>query len=91
MLPAKIILVRHAESEGNADNFAYTYVPDPQVPLVGYLCHTQLPSQRMCRHLACLEVLGSWNLTGANGGVLQHAPCLLTVKRTPPTCVHRLL
>ena len=34
MLPPKIILVRHAESEGNVDNFAYTYVPDPQVPLV---------------------------------------------------------
>ena len=34
VLPAKIILVRHAESEGNADNFAYTYVPDPQMPLV---------------------------------------------------------
>ncbi len=34
VLPKKIILVRHAESEGNIDNFAYTYVPDPQVPLV---------------------------------------------------------
>lgn len=34
MLPKKIILVRHAESEGNVDNFAYTYVPDMQVPLV---------------------------------------------------------
>ena len=34
VLPPKIILVRHAESEGNVDNFAYTYVPDPQVPLV---------------------------------------------------------
>lgn len=34
VLPKRIILVRHAESEGNIDNFAYTYVPDPQVPLV---------------------------------------------------------
>lgn len=34
MLPRKIILVRHAESEGNVDNFAYTYVPDMKVPLV---------------------------------------------------------
>ena len=34
ILPRRIILVRHAESEGNIDNFAYTYVPDPQVPLV---------------------------------------------------------
>ena len=34
VLPRRIVLVRHAESEGNIDNFAYTYVPDPQVPLV---------------------------------------------------------
>eukprot|EP00208_Stichococcus_sp_RCC1054_P002445 CAMPEP_0206143802 /NCGR_PEP_ID=MMETSP1473-20131121/21850_1 /ASSEMBLY_ACC=CAM_ASM_001109 /TAXON_ID=1461547 /ORGANISM="Stichococcus sp, Strain RCC1054" /LENGTH=483 /DNA_ID=CAMNT_0053539373 /DNA_START=173 /DNA_END=1621 /DNA_ORIENTATION=+ len=33
VLPRKIILVRHAESEGNVDNYAYTYVPDMQVPL----------------------------------------------------------
>lgn len=33
ILPRRIILVRHAESEGNVDNFAYTYLPDPQVPL----------------------------------------------------------
>jgi len=36
VLPKRIILVRHAESEGNIDNFAYTYVPDPQVPLVSH-------------------------------------------------------
>lgn len=33
ILPKRIILVRHAESEGNVDNQAYTYMPDPQVPL----------------------------------------------------------
>jgi broad specificity phosphatase PhoE len=33
ILPRRIILVRHAESEGNVDNKAYTYLPDPQVPL----------------------------------------------------------
>ena len=33
ILPKRIILVRHAESEGNVDNRAYTYLPDPQVPL----------------------------------------------------------
>eukprot|EP00889_Picochlorum_renovo_P005919 jgi/Picre1/32949/NNA_008276.t1 len=33
ILPKKIILVRHAESEGNVNNQAYTYLPDPQVPL----------------------------------------------------------
>ena len=37
ILPRRIILVRHAESEGNIDNFAYTYVPDPQVPLVSLI------------------------------------------------------
>ncbi|GIL42900.1 hypothetical protein Vafri_727 [Volvox africanus] len=33
ILPDRIILVRHAESEGNVDNKAYTYIPDSQVPL----------------------------------------------------------
>ena len=44
VLPKRIILVRHAESEGNIDNFAYTYVPDPQVPLVSHnSCYLCLP------------------------------------------------
>jgi broad specificity phosphatase PhoE len=33
ILPSRIFLVRHAESEGNVDNIAYTYLPDPRVPL----------------------------------------------------------
>ncbi|PNW85350.1 hypothetical protein CHLRE_03g182300v5 [Chlamydomonas reinhardtii] len=33
VLPERIILVRHAESEGNVDNKAYSYIPDSQVPL----------------------------------------------------------
>lgn len=33
VLPDRIFLVRHAESEGNVDNIAYTYIPDSQVPL----------------------------------------------------------
>ncbi|KAF6253071.1 histidine phosphatase superfamily, partial [Scenedesmus sp. NREL 46B-D3] len=33
VLPDRIILVRHAQSEGNVDCDAYTYIPDPQVPL----------------------------------------------------------
>lgn len=33
LLPRHIVLVRHAESEGNVDNTAYTYLPDPKVPL----------------------------------------------------------
>ena len=33
MLPQRIILVRHAQSEGNIDNVAYSYIPDPQIPL----------------------------------------------------------
>lgn len=34
MLPDRIILVRHAQSEGNVNQHTYTYLPDPQVPLV---------------------------------------------------------
>ncbi|GAX79717.1 hypothetical protein CEUSTIGMA_g7158.t1 [Chlamydomonas eustigma] len=33
VLPDRIFLVRHAESEGNVDNAAYTTIPDSQVPL----------------------------------------------------------
>jgi len=33
VLPEKIFLVRHAESEGNVDNKAYSLIPDSQVPL----------------------------------------------------------
>jgi len=33
VLPRRIVLVRHAESQGNVDEMAYTIVPDPQVPL----------------------------------------------------------
>ncbi|GAB4814314.1 hypothetical protein N2152v2_001360 [Parachlorella kessleri] len=33
LLPRRIVVVRHAQSEGNVDNFQYTYVPDPKVPL----------------------------------------------------------
>lgn len=33
VLPKRIFLVRHAESEGNVDNTAYSYLPDPRVPL----------------------------------------------------------
>ena len=34
LLPKRIILVRHAQSEGNVDNSAYTYLPDPQVSAI---------------------------------------------------------
>jgi hypothetical protein len=34
VLPERIILVRHAQSEGNVNQHTYTYLPDPQVPLV---------------------------------------------------------
>eukprot|EP00195_Chlamydomonas_chlamydogama_P012286 CAMPEP_0202901526 /NCGR_PEP_ID=MMETSP1392-20130828/14302_1 /ASSEMBLY_ACC=CAM_ASM_000868 /TAXON_ID=225041 /ORGANISM="Chlamydomonas chlamydogama, Strain SAG 11-48b" /LENGTH=410 /DNA_ID=CAMNT_0049588099 /DNA_START=245 /DNA_END=1477 /DNA_ORIENTATION=- len=33
VLPDRIILVRHAESEGNVSNLAYTTIPDSQIPL----------------------------------------------------------
>lgn len=37
VLPDRIILVRHAQSEGNVDAGTYTYIPDPQVPLVSLI------------------------------------------------------
>jgi broad specificity phosphatase PhoE len=36
ILPRRIILVRHAESEGNVNDLAYTYLPDPRVPLTDH-------------------------------------------------------
>ena len=51
VLPPKIILVRHAESEGNVDNFAYTYVPDPQVPLARGLSLRPVPSPHPRQHM----------------------------------------
>ena len=33
-LPRKIILVRHAQSQGNVDSATYSVVPDSEVPLV---------------------------------------------------------
>ena len=48
ILPRRIILVRHAESEGNIDNFAYTYVPDPQVPLVSISLYLQFVQSYAC-------------------------------------------
>jgi len=33
ILPARIILVRHAQSEGNVDNQAYASVPDSRIPI----------------------------------------------------------
>lgn len=35
ILPARIILVRHAQSEGNVDNKAYASVPDSKIPITG--------------------------------------------------------
>jgi hypothetical protein len=43
VLPDRIILVRHAESEGNVNNEAYTYTPDSQVPLVSPCCTRRKP------------------------------------------------
>lgn len=39
VLPKRIILVRHAESEGNTDHFAYSHIPDPQICLVRAALH----------------------------------------------------
>ncbi len=62
ILPRRIILVRHAESEGNIDNFAYTYVPDPQVPLVSNvlaiarLCTPARSTAAWTTHGACVRL-----------------------------------
>ena len=45
VLPKRIILVRHAESQGNIDHFAYSEVPDPQICLVLSLQPQCLQSQ----------------------------------------------
>lgn len=37
ILPARIILVRHAQSEGNIDNAAYASIPDNKIPITGEL------------------------------------------------------
>jgi hypothetical protein len=34
MLPRRIVLVRHAQSQGNVDESHYSTVPDPKVSLV---------------------------------------------------------
>ena len=52
VLPKRIILVRHAESQGNIDHFAYSEVPDPQICLVGFSsCAPQLVSHMQCTAL----------------------------------------
>ena len=62
VLPRRIVLVRHAESEGNIDNFAYTYVPDPQVPLVRGSAVPQDKSQLpACQQLLSAIMLG-WTM-----------------------------
>lgn len=52
VLPDRIILVRHAQSEGNVDCDAYTYIPDPQVPLTALGCRqAQEAGQAIRRHM----------------------------------------
>jgi broad specificity phosphatase PhoE len=52
ILPKRIILVRHAESEGNVDNQAYTYMPDPQVPLTKNGWRQALDAGSMIKEIA---------------------------------------
>ncbi len=59
VLPERIILVRHAESEGNVDNALYTFTPDSQVPLVGtvsWMLTTAGPLAGMFCHASCAVV-----------------------------------
>jgi hypothetical protein len=53
VLPDRIILVRHAQSEGNVDCGAYTYIPDPQVPLVSAL--RKHSSKWQAHTIVCLQ------------------------------------
>ena len=46
VLPDRIILVRHAQSEGNVNQNTYTYLPDPQVPLVSWVSVSREPFER---------------------------------------------
>ena len=55
VLPRHIILVRHAESEGNVDNVAYTYLPDPKV------------MQAACDSSSCSS-LGTFEVAGCGCG-----------------------
>ena len=59
VLPRRIILVRHAESEGNVDNAAYTYLPDPQVPLTPRGWRQALQAGERIRAVAETEGPGS--------------------------------
>lgn len=52
ILPKRIILVRHAESEGNVNNQAYTYLPDPQVPLTAQGWKQALQAGEMIKSVA---------------------------------------
>ena len=52
ILPKRIILVRHAESEGNVNNQAYTYLPDPQVPLTQHGWRQALEAGMMMKKVA---------------------------------------
>ena len=90
ILPRKIVLVRHAESEGNVDNVAYTYLPDPKVPLtargwqqVGGGAHV------------CVCVVGGWVGWRASERVSERAsecviqpPTLLDLLAPPPPQTH---
>jgi hypothetical protein len=58
VLPDRIILVRHAQSEGNVDCGAYTYIPDPQVPLVSALRKHSAAAEGRCTTV-CLQQCAS--------------------------------
>lgn len=51
ILPARIVLVRHGESEGNIDNITYAQVPDNRVPLTEKGFQQAVEAGREIRHL----------------------------------------
>lgn len=75
MLPKRIILVRHAESQGNIDHFAYSEVPDPQI------CLVRLPPQ-----LSVPLLEPSWMISGEARHAAQFHFLVSAPTRSPGQC-----
>ena len=80
MLPKHIILVRHAESQGNIDHFAYSKVPDPQI------CLVRLPPQ-----LSVPLLEPSWMIPGEACHATRLRFLVSAFTRSPGQCALLLL
>ncbi|TKY61457.1 Phosphoglycerate mutase protein AT74 [Spatholobus suberectus] len=62
VLPKRIILVRHGESEGNLDPAAYATTPDPKIQLTAQgIAQARLAGARM-RHVIAVEGSPNWRV-----------------------------